>query len=95
MEILFVIEDEQHAELCGEFLSYNLALKELEYRATKSWEESPNQCPCSNWEKCRRCYEIVEYETSQFPWKELRRIPIFTISADGVLWDKDSLNKDI
>ena len=84
---MFAIEDEQHAEPQeGRFLSLADALAELKRRAALPWDQLPNVAPCTSWRTCGRTYEIVEYDTSARPWKELRRIPCLRISSDGVQW---------
>ena len=44
--------------------------------------------PCTNWRTCGRAYEIVEYDTSSIPWKELRRVPVLEIDSSGANWVK-------
>jgi hypothetical protein len=83
---MFVIEDVTHAEPSGEFASLGEAVNELRRRAGLPWDQGPNRAPCMNWQACGRDYEIVEYEVSQQPWQELRRIPAFAVSAQGVVW---------
>lgn len=84
---MFIIEDELHAEPQeGEFSSLTEALQELERRAALPWDKPPNAAPCTSWRTCGRNYEIVEYETSARPWKELRRISAMKIDAAGVKW---------
>src|SRR5262249_28629356 len=73
--IVFVIEDERHAEPQGEFASLDAAVAELHRRAALPWDEEPNVAPCTGWRTCGRTYEVIEYDNSARPWKELRRIP--------------------
>ena len=86
---IYVIEDEIHAELCGEFASFENALAELKKRAKIQWNEKPNVCPCTNWENCGRNYEIVEYDETKTPWNEIEKTPILEVSSKGIVWDKD------
>jgi hypothetical protein len=84
---MFIIEDESHAEpQKGEFLTFGEAYRELEKRSKIPWNESPNRCPCTNWKDCERKYQIINYDTTQTPWKELQRKNVLTISAKGVKW---------
>jgi hypothetical protein len=83
---IFVIEDEAHGEQEGRFQIRQEAIAELERRATIPWNEKPNRAPCSGWLKCGRRYELVEYDESAVPWKELSRKLILEISAAGVFW---------
>jgi hypothetical protein len=84
---MFAIEDERHAEpQQGSFDSFEEAVVELRRRAAIPWNESPNVAPCTNWKNCGRRYEVVEYDTSSTPWKELGRVPALDISAAVVLW---------
>lgn len=76
------IEDERHAEpQDGRYSSFDEAMAELKRRADLPWDEPPNVAPCASWKSCGRNYEIVEYDTSARPWKELRRVPVLEISA--------------
>jgi hypothetical protein len=84
---MFVIEDERHAELQpGKFHTRLDAIAELERRAKIPWNEHPNLAPCTNWAKCGRSYELVEYDDSESPWKELSRSLTLDISAADVRW---------
>jgi len=35
---------------------------------------------------CGRTYEIIEYDNSVDPWKELKRVFVLEISANGIEW---------
>lgn len=84
---MFVIEDEAHAELHqGQFHTREEAVAELLRRSTVPWDEEPNRAPCTNWRNCGRQYEIVEYDDTITPWKELSRGLTLDISAAGVRW---------
>jgi hypothetical protein len=83
---VFVIEDELHAEQQGAFVSRSEAIAELRRRADIPWNEPPNIAPCTNWEKCGRNYELVEYDDSERPWRVLARELVLEISAAGVCW---------
>ncbi len=85
---LFVIEDELHDERHGVFFSLDDALSELRRRASIPWDQEPNQAPCQSWRTCRRVYEIVEFDETQTPWKEMQRTSVVEISAAGVRWSK-------
>ena len=89
LQTTFIIEDESHAEQQGEFKTYKDAFSELQQRANIPWDEIPNRCPCTNWENCERNYQIIEYDTTQTPWKELKREDVLTISAKGTKWTTD------
>lgn len=83
---MFVIEDELHAEWQGEFQTRQHAIAELRRRALIPWNEEPNAAPCTSWVTCGRSYELVEYDDSTVPWKQLSRALILEISASGVRW---------
>ncbi len=83
---MFVIEDERHAEPQGQFSTLSEALAELKRRAELPWDQAPNVAPCTNWQNCGRRYEIVEYDISTKPWRELHRTSALEISAKGVQW---------
>ncbi len=83
---MFVIEDQLHAELQGEFPDRQAALDELKRRSRIHWDEPPNAAPCSGWRTCGRKYELVEYDDAQSPRKELNRVTVLEVSANGVWW---------
>lgn len=89
MPTLFVIEDEAHSEQCSKHATFQEAVVKLKQLAAVPWNEQPNVAPCTSWRTCGRRYEIVEYETSGHPWKELRRIPVLEINAEGVSWEPE------
>ena len=84
---MFIIEDELHAEeQDGEFVTLEDVVAELRRRANIPWDVEPNQAPCTSWEKCGRRYEVVEFEISDSSRKEVRRVLVLDISAEGVRW---------
>ncbi|MGY3035622.1 hypothetical protein ACVIIV_004792 [Bradyrhizobium sp. USDA 4354] len=83
---MFVIEDESHAEWQGEFRTRQEAIAELQRRALIPWNEKPNAAPCTSWVTCGRRYELVEFDDSALPWRQLSRALILEISAAGVQW---------
>ncbi len=84
---MFVIEDEVQSEPQeGRFQTRQQAITELRRRAAISWNEVPNRAPCTNWLNCGRRYELVEYDDTELPWKELSRVLMLNISAAGVRW---------
>ena len=86
MPARFVIEDELHSEICGEFPSLETALAELKRFASIPWDEEPNVAPCTNWRECGRDYEIIEYEGSPGSWLQVKRVPALEISSKGTKW---------
>jgi len=85
----FVIEDSLHDERHGEFGDTASAIAELSRRARIPWDQDPNLAPCENWRACGRQYELIEYDDSQEPWKELRRVPVLNVSSVGAKWLTD------
>jgi hypothetical protein len=84
---MFVIEDEAHAEPQeGRFQTRQQAIAELRRKSEIPWNEEPNRAPCTNWLNCGRRYELVEYDETVSPWKELSRNLMLDISAAGVRW---------
>jgi hypothetical protein len=84
--MVFVIEDEIHAEWCGQYVSFEEAMAELRRRATIPWDEVPNVAPCGSWQTCGREYLVIEYDDSQSPWAEVLTVPVFDISSSGLQW---------
>ncbi len=89
MASIFVIEDDLHAELCGEFATFEAALEELRRRAGIPWNVPPNQCPCTSWRTCARDYVVIEYNNASVPWRQVKTTPALAVSADGAHWDID------
>jgi hypothetical protein len=89
MAMLFVIEDETHAEWCSEHHTFDEAVSKLQELAAIPWDQQPNAPPCSSWRTCGRRYEVVEFDTSRQPWKEIRRLAALEISAKGGSWGKE------
>lgn len=85
---MFVIEDELHAEQIGRFGTRDEAMAELQRLASTPWDKPPNVAPCTGWKTCGRSYEIIEYDTSREPWRELGRAATLEVSAAGVRWLK-------
>ena len=83
---MWMIEDEAHAEPQGEFESLDSALAELRRRAGIPWDIAPNAAPCTSWRTCGRRYEVVQFDTAESPWREIQRVHVLDISADGVKW---------
>ena len=84
---MFIIEDEAHAEEQeGEFATFHDAVAELRRRARIPWDVQPNRAPCSSWGECGRRYEVVEFDVSASLRKEVRRVPVLDISAQGAHW---------
>lgn len=86
MKCKFVIEDELHADCLGEFPKMEEAMAELRRLASIPWDHEPNTAPCSNWEKCGRSYQVIEYDTDSEPWMEIRRKTMLHISANSIRW---------
>jgi hypothetical protein len=84
--MIIIIEDERHAEPQGEFASIEHAVAELRQRAKIPWDQPPNLAPCMSWQTCGRAYEVIEYDNTSTPWKELRRLAVLEVSASGVKW---------
>jgi hypothetical protein len=83
---MFVIEDEAHAEWHGQFRTRQQALAELQRLAALPWDQEPNRAPCTSWKNCSRRYELIEYDDSVTPWRELSRTLLLEISASGTQW---------
>ncbi|MDT7602765.1 MAG: hypothetical protein QOF61_762 [Acidobacteriota bacterium] len=82
----WVIEDEAHSEWQGEFDTLSGALAELRRRAEIPWDQEPNQAPCQSWRTCGRRYEIIEFDATELPWRELSRTLALEISASATKW---------
>ena len=88
MAFIYTIEDERHDERLGEYSDLADAMAELKRLEAVPWDAPPNQAPCENWRECGRLYEIVEYDLSSRPRKEIRRIAALEVSRTLVQWLK-------
>ncbi len=87
--MMIIIEDLVHAEQQGQYSTLSEAFSELRHLAEMPWDREPNRCPCTSWQTCNREYEIIEYDTSFNPWKEMRRFGTLKVSRKGVVWSGD------
>lgn len=84
---MFMIEDEWHGEPgLVEFATREDARAELDRLAGLPWDKPPNQAPCAGWKKCGRSYHLIEYDTSQGRWRQVRNEAMLEISAKGIVW---------
>lgn len=83
---MFVIEDEIHAEWCGEFKTYMGALSEFQARSKIAWYAAPNASPIMSSRTCSRDYYILEFDRSQKPWREVSRTHTLCIYSKGSFW---------
>jgi hypothetical protein len=76
---VFVVEDEFHAEVMGQFRSEAAAMAFL-----ADLRGSPlaplNRPPCTTWETCSRKYYLLEFDDSTAPWVKLSSKPAFEVS---------------
>lgn len=94
MDTRFIVEDEIHAEVIGEYESLAEAWEELKRRAAIPWDQIPNLAPCGNSLECGRSYEIVECDVSSKPWTEVKRIAGLDVSVEGIDWGPDAPRGD-
>ncbi|MEX2547763.1 MAG: hypothetical protein WD830_08240 [Chloroflexota bacterium] len=85
-EPTLLVEDEFRAEPQAWFSTFEDALEELRRRADLPWYGVPNKAPCTSWRTCGRDYDIVEYDTSAVPWREIWRVAVLRIDAAGTRW---------
>jgi hypothetical protein len=81
----FVIEDDFHAEVIGQYATSAEANSALKALAGTPWDHAPNLCPCGN-QDCGREYQLIEYDVSNKPWREIERSPALNVSRRGVEW---------
>lgn len=87
---IFVIEDEAHAEWSGEFRALEDAIGELARRSKIAWDLEPNRAPCKSWKTCGLDYVVVEFDDQVNPWREIQRMDVLKIRADGVVWTEEN-----
>jgi hypothetical protein len=85
---MFVIEDERHAETVATFSRRDEAMAELQRLAVLPWDQRPNLAPCIDWADCGRSYELIEYDTSTQPWRELSRHRLLDVSSTESRWHR-------
>lgn len=86
---MFVIEDEIHAEWCGEFKTYMGALSEFQARSKIAWDAAPNASPCMSGKTCSQDYYILEFDSSLEHWRKVSRTHALSISSKGMFWKED------
>ena len=82
---LFVVVDELHSEIFGEYPTLEDALAILRLRAEQPWDEDPNRTPCKSWRTCGRQYVVREYCVTE-PARCLNRTPVLEVSSEGSKW---------
>jgi hypothetical protein len=83
---LWLIEDERHAEPCGEFMTRQDAMAELQRRADLPWDAQPNVAPCMSWRTCGRFYELIEFDGAFEVYQEKSRVLVLSVTATGAHW---------
>ena len=81
--MIFVVEDEFHAEWIGKFGTRDAALAELRRLFDLPWDHPDNRAPCTSWRSCGRRYALIEYDDTTDPWREISASPAFDVSAAG------------
>lgn len=81
----FVIEEEGHAEVIGEFESFSEAILELKKISKTPWNTEPNISPCTN-PNCSRDYMLIEYEVSNKQWKIIKNDFALSVEPLSVKW---------
>jgi len=90
---MFLIEDYWHAEWIGEFPSRAEAVAELHRLASLAWDEEPNRCPCTSWRTCSRRYHLIQFDTSEKPYRTISDDPCLEVSDTETKWLIE-LNRD-
>jgi len=83
-KLVYIIEDQIHAEIIGEFESLESAQQEIQRIVKVPFGIGSNRCPCTNWNNCKRSYELIKYNKTRNPWNEISRKEIFSISRNGI-----------
>ncbi len=87
---MFIICDETHAEyIGGKFATFESALSDICRIAEIPFGTEPNVPPCTGWRRCRRKYQIIEFDDSQEPWQLITTTNIVTITALEINWHYD------
>jgi len=89
---MFVIEDEIHADFIGEYATIAEAIAVLRRFRGIPWDQRPNVAPCTSWRTCERRYQIIEFDTTFKPWRQIRCVPALNVSARGTEWLLDELH---
>ena len=89
---MFVIEDENHSEQLGEYVTFEEALIRLQEWSKVAWDAPPKRAPCTSWKTCGRSYWIVEYKDEPGSTEPPPSHFIFEISATGIQWGQMELD---
>jgi hypothetical protein len=87
---LFAIDDDMHSDRLGEFATRAEAWAEVRRLAALPFDQEPNLPPCTKGAACRRAYEIVEYDDTRTPWREISRVFVVELTAAGARWQHDA-----
>ena len=85
----WVVEDDTHAELIGEFPSRKAAIEELRRLATQSWDGPDNRAPCTSWETCTRRYVLRRADAAYGEGEEALHV-----GSKGTRWRSTLLGSD-
>jgi len=81
----FVIAEDMHAEIDGDFGTFDEALDELRLRVRGSFDEEPLLPPCTGRRECKRDYHVREYNNDD-PTKLVSEVAVVMVTAEGVTW---------
>lgn len=84
MTRIFVLDDQRHAELQGEYADGRAVLAELERRAALPCHEEPNRPPCTSWKTCGRLYEVIELDAVNR--EEICRYEVLEVEPQKAEW---------
>ena len=82
---MFIVDDDIHCELIGEFRTFEDAKSFLEKTAELSWDDRPNRAPCVDWKRCGRKYVIYD-DGGVSSYLLNTPTPILNVNAEGIEW---------
>ena len=86
-ELVYVLEDDLHAEVLGEFPTRAAAIDAARQRVALAWDSPENQAPCMSWRGCGRYVDLIVLDRSeQLPLGVVTREQLFEIDANGARW---------
>ncbi len=87
MKQLFQIYDLKHSDVVGSYNSLDESIAMLRKLAVLPWDEEPNRCPCKQWKRCSKQYEIRVFDISNEQWQLLKKtVPLLSVSFNETKW---------
>ncbi len=86
----FVITEDLHSEIDGDFRTFGHALDELTGRVRPAFHEAPLLPPCLTGPDCERDYHVRAYDKDD-PTKLVSEVAVVRVTAKSTTWAPEFL----